>query len=118
MATRRARDRVRVVSAELKDKLDEYVARFGGVVRVFHKKHRQGLIRAKLDGARMATGEVVVYLDAHSEANVGWLEPLLQRVKDSRTSIVCPVIDHISAETFAYSGDSSLTAIGSFWWSA
>lgn len=57
---------------ELKDHLDEYIRRFNGLVRVIRKNIRHGLIRAKLAGAREATGEVVVFLDSHCEANAGW----------------------------------------------
>jgi len=57
---------------ELKGKLDRYIERFDGKVRVVRKSERQGLIRAKLVGAKEARGEVVVFLDSHCEANEGW----------------------------------------------
>ncbi|KAI6215525.1 Polypeptide N-acetylgalactosaminyltransferase [Aphelenchoides besseyi] len=102
---------------ELKSKLDSYILRFGGLVRLVRKKQRLGLIRAKLEGAKEAKGEVVVFLDSHCEANNGWLEPILQRIKDERTAVVCPIIDFISAESMAYSGDRSVGSVGGFWWS-
>lgn len=37
------------------------------------------------------------------EASRGWIEPVLQRIKDDRTVVVCPVIDFIDAETMRYS---------------
>lgn len=77
---------------ELKDQLDDYVARFDGLVRIVRRRQRLGLIRAKLEGARVAVGEIVVFLDSHCEANVGWLEPLVARIKESPSSIVCPII--------------------------
>ncbi|KAI6220092.1 hypothetical protein M3Y99_01620800 [Aphelenchoides fujianensis] len=43
-------------------------------------------------------------------------EPILQRIKDERTAVVCPIIDFISAETLAYSGDQSVGSVGGFWW--
>uniref|UniRef100_A0A914D7F1 Polypeptide N-acetylgalactosaminyltransferase n=1 Tax=Acrobeloides nanus TaxID=290746 RepID=A0A914D7F1_9BILA len=102
---------------ELKGKLDKYIERFDGKVRLIRKKERHGLIRAKLAGANEATGEVVVFLDSHCEANEGWLEPLLHRIKEKKTAVICPVIDHISAETMAYSGGSHVGSVGGFWWS-
>uniref|UniRef100_A0A9J2Q6E2 Polypeptide N-acetylgalactosaminyltransferase n=1 Tax=Ascaris lumbricoides TaxID=6252 RepID=A0A9J2Q6E2_ASCLU len=102
---------------ELKGKLDEYIKRFGGIVKLIRKKERHGLIRAKLAGAHEATGEVIVFLDSHCEANEGWLEPLLARIKEKRTAVLCPIIDYISAETMQYSGDANVNAVGGFWWS-
>lgn len=60
------------ISEELKGKLDSYIERFGGIVHLLRLKERQGLIRAKLEGAKAATGEVIIFLDSHCEANQGW----------------------------------------------
>lgn len=64
---------------------------------------RLGLIRARLAGARLAKGDVLLFLDAHCEGVVGWLEPLLQRIKESPTSVLVPIIDVIDAKDFHYS---------------
>ena len=64
---------------------------------------RLGLIRARLAGARLAKGDVLMFLDAHCECVVQWLEPLLQRIKESRTSVLVPIIDVIEAKNFYYS---------------
>uniref|UniRef100_A0A0K0G1V2 Polypeptide N-acetylgalactosaminyltransferase n=1 Tax=Strongyloides venezuelensis TaxID=75913 RepID=A0A0K0G1V2_STRVS len=102
---------------ELKEKLEEYIKRFGGVVKVIRAKERMGLIRAKIAGAEHATGEVVVFLDSHCEANAGWLEPIVERISQNRKAIVCPTIDHISANSMAYSGSSDVSSVGGFRWS-
>lgn len=64
---------------------------------------RLGLIRARLAGARIARGDVLVFLDAHCECIVDWLLPMLQRIKDSPTSVLVPIIDVIDADDFHYS---------------
>ena len=43
-----------------------------GIVKVLKKSERIGLIRARLEGARLATGDVLVFLDAHIEVLDGW----------------------------------------------
>lgn len=64
---------------------------------------RLGLIRARLAGARLARGDVLVFLDAHCEAVVGWIEPILARIKESHNSVLVPIIDVIDAKDFHYS---------------
>lgn len=79
---------------------------------------RLGLIRARLAGARIATGDVLIFLDAHCEANIGWCEPLLQRIKDSRRSVLVPIIDVIDAKDFRYSTNGYKSfQVGGFQWS-
>lgn len=51
----------------------------------------------------MAKGDVLVFLDAHCEANIGWIEPLLERIKESHKSVLVPIIDVIDAKDFHYS---------------
>ena len=44
------------------------------------------------------------------------IEPLLQRIKEKRSAIVCPVIDSISDNNIQYMGGFA-GGIGTFWWS-
>ncbi|XP_061734984.1 polypeptide N-acetylgalactosaminyltransferase 5 isoform X2 [Nerophis ophidion] len=85
----------------LKDALDKYMSQFPKV-RIIRLKERQGLIRARLAGAAVAKGEVLTFLDSHVECNVGWLEPLLERVYMDRRKVPCPVIDVISDQDLSY----------------
>ena len=41
------------------------------MVKIVREKERVGLIRARLTGARHATGEVLTYLDSHCECTTG-----------------------------------------------
>ncbi|KAK7871235.1 hypothetical protein R5R35_001094 [Gryllus longicercus] len=82
--------------------LEEHCARLPVATRVLRTGRREGLVRSRLLGARAARGQVLVFLDAHCECTKGWLEPLLARVGEDRTRVVCPVIDIISDDTLAY----------------
>ncbi|XP_011186327.2 polypeptide N-acetylgalactosaminyltransferase 1 [Zeugodacus cucurbitae] len=105
---------------ELHGKLDYYISTRipNGKVKVLRLKNRLGLIRARLAGARIATGDVLIFLDAHCEANIGWCEPLLQRIKESRTSVLVPIIDVIDSKDFQYSTNGYKSfQVGGFEWS-
>eukprot|EP00039_Didymoeca_costata_P019929 m.339440 g.339440 ORF g.339440 m.339440 type:complete len:491 (-) comp18806_c0_seq1:54-1526(-) len=71
-------------------------------VRVLRIKERGGLIRAKVVAAKEATGDVLLFLDSHCEANDGWLEPLLDAVKRDRTTVAMPIIDAVQFETWEW----------------
>lgn len=62
-----------------------------------------GLIRARLAGARLAKGDVLVFLDAHCECVTHWLEPLLERIREAPNAVLVPIIDVIEAKNFYYS---------------
>lgn len=61
----------------LHDELDRYVAEHLPKVRIVRLPERSGLIIARLAGAKVATGDVLLFLDSHTEANTNWLPPLL-----------------------------------------
>lgn len=61
----------------LKAKLDLYVAEHLPLVRIVRLPKREGLIIARMEGARLATSDVLIFLDSHVEANTNWLPPLL-----------------------------------------
>ncbi|XP_057371576.1 polypeptide N-acetylgalactosaminyltransferase 1-like [Daphnia carinata] len=81
--------------------LEDHVSKLAVTVMVLRSDKRIGLVRARLMGARKATGDVLTFLDAHCETTVGWLEPLLYRIKMNPNSAVCPIIDIISDDSFA-----------------
>lgn len=55
-------------------------------------------------------------MDSHCEVNIGWLEPLLDRLSVNPTTAVSPVIDVIDSKTFDYK-PSSTKLKGGFDWS-
>ncbi|XP_046609042.1 N-acetylgalactosaminyltransferase 7 [Neodiprion virginianus] len=86
----------------LKGDLESYVERWDGKVRLIRNHERQGLIRTRSRGAREATGEVIVFLDAHCEVNTNWLPPLLAPIYVNSKVMTVPVIDGIDHKTFEY----------------
>lgn len=86
-------------------------------VKIVRAPKREGLIRARLLGARYATAPVLTYLDSHCECTTGWLEPLLDRIARNSTTVVCPVIDVIDDNTMEYHyRDSGGVNVGGFDW--
>eukprot|EP00039_Didymoeca_costata_P003154 m.65547 g.65547 ORF g.65547 m.65547 type:complete len:611 (+) comp11743_c0_seq3:67-1899(+) len=63
---------------------------------------RKGLMAARSEGARIATAEVVTFLDSHIEVNEKWVEPMLARIKEDRKHVVMPIIDSIEPDVFDY----------------
>uniref|UniRef100_A0A1B0FIL3 Polypeptide N-acetylgalactosaminyltransferase n=1 Tax=Glossina morsitans morsitans TaxID=37546 RepID=A0A1B0FIL3_GLOMM len=86
----------------LKRQLENYIKVLSVPTRLFRMASRSGLVSARLMGAQHARGDVLVFLDAHCECSRGWMEPLLQRIKESPKSVICPVIDIISDDNFSY----------------
>ncbi|KAK1173095.1 polypeptide N-acetylgalactosaminyltransferase 12 [Acipenser oxyrinchus oxyrinchus] len=99
----------------LKQPLEEYISSLRKV-RLVRARKREGLVRARLLGASIATGDVLTFLDCHCESHEGWLEPLLERIKEEETAVVCPVIDVIDWNTFQYLGNPGEPQIGGFDW--
>ncbi|KAK0078663.1 hypothetical protein PV325_002222 [Microctonus aethiopoides] len=102
-------------SDELHEDVKKYINKnFNGKVKFFKTERREGLIRARMFGARKATGSALIFLDSHIEVNRMWIEPLLERIVESRTIVGMPVIDMINPDTFQYT--ASPLVRGGFNW--
>ncbi|XP_063087838.1 polypeptide N-acetylgalactosaminyltransferase 1 isoform X2 [Cavia porcellus] len=84
----------------LKRPLESYVKKLKVPVHVIRMEQRSGLIRARLKGAAVSKGQVITFLDAHCECTVGWLEPLLARIKHDRTPTMAGGLFSIDRDYF------------------
>ncbi|KAG8122731.1 hypothetical protein E2320_018154 [Naja naja] len=86
---------------ELKAPLEEYVnKRYPGLVKVVRNQKREGLIRARIEGWKVASGHITGFFDAHVEFTAGWAEPVLSRIQENHKRVILPSIDNIKQDTF------------------
>lgn len=85
-------------------------------IKFIRNDKREGLIRSRNIGAKLAVGHFLVFLDSHCEVNVGWLEPLIQHAEEYQGAVVSPILDVIDWQSLQYrSGSNKLK--GGFDWS-
>lgn len=85
----------------MKEPLDAAIANLTKT-RIIRLPKREGLIRTRVAGARVAKGEILIFLDSHIEVNTNWLPPLIEPIAINYKASVCPFIDIIKWENFAY----------------
>jgi polypeptide N-acetylgalactosaminyltransferase len=78
----------------MQEPLHQYISQLPKV-KIVRLEKREGLIRARLRGAAVAQGAVLTFLDSHCECMEGWIEPLLDRIRQNSTNVVCPVIGKV-----------------------
>jgi polypeptide N-acetylgalactosaminyltransferase len=87
----------------LNSSFDAYVAEhFKGIGRVLHLKERVGLIQARMAGARVATSDVLLFSDAHTEATINYLPPLLDPISENYRVCTVPIEDALDVHTLEY----------------
>ena len=102
--------------SELYEPLEKYIEEnFKGKVKLFHNSERLGLIVTRLEGAKRATGDVIVFLDSHIEVTTNWLVPLLDPIEANRKVATVPVIDRIDAKNLQYESFSDASNGGFNW---
>lgn len=86
----------------LRAPLDAWLKEHVPITQVIRLPTRVGLIIARQEGCKAATGDVIVVLDSHCEVMFNWLPPLLDPIVGNYRTAVCPLIDVINRDTFAY----------------
>ncbi|XP_074484560.1 N-acetylgalactosaminyltransferase 7 isoform X3 [Sebastes fasciatus] len=85
----------------LKERLEEYIKQWNGLVKLFRNEKREGLIQARSIGAQKATkGQVLIYLDAHCEVGVNWYAPLVAPISKDRSPAMAGGLFAIEREYF------------------
>ncbi|XP_017075203.1 putative polypeptide N-acetylgalactosaminyltransferase 10 [Drosophila eugracilis] len=95
--------------------LEDFVAPHSKLIKILRLTGRHGLSKARVEGAKIATCQVLVFLDSHIEVNTNWLPPLLEPIVVNRNIVTGPILDKISDKTFEYTKSNSLTRSGFNW---
>jgi len=87
------------------DDANEATTSYADILRRLHPKvkvhsnaERQGLTKAKVTGTEHTTAPVIVFMEPHCIANKQWVEPLLERLLQSRKRVVVPAIDDLDED--------------------
>lgn len=89
----------------LQTKLESVVAQTGpGLIRSFHRNTHDGIVGARIRGAREAKYDVLLFLDSHCETTPGWLEPLVSRIHEDPTRVVIPSVRSMSLDELEIDG--------------
>jgi len=76
----------------------ELLERLG--VKIVRHERPQGLIRAKSAGAKVTTGDVLVFFDCHVVPQPGWHTAFLEAMRASYRRIVVPSITDLDIDTW------------------
>ncbi|KAF6036486.1 hypothetical protein EB796_005210 [Bugula neritina] len=86
----------------MKAPLTAYFHELSPVIKILRLVKKAHLIKARMAGAAVARGEVLLFQDGHTEANEGWAEPVLDYIRQHRNSIVQPTVDTVDQWTIEY----------------
>ncbi|CAE7030114.1 GALNT14 [Symbiodinium natans] len=70
------------------------------LVKLLRHESRRGLIKSKTEGGNSATGDVIMFLDAHVRPVPGWHAPLLRHIGQNYKRVVVPLIPILNADTW------------------
>lgn len=70
-------------------------------VTILDMDKRAGVIWSRLAGARYASGDVLFFLDCHTEVGYNYLPPLIEPISYNYRAVVTPTLDIIDRNNFA-----------------
>lgn len=97
------------VRGEVNETEFEELKRLGPKIKILKNEKREGVARCRMRGARIATGEVLVFVDSHIEMlSATWLQHLLVPISENPRTLAAQTLDIISDLNWSYgtgSGD-------------
>jgi polypeptide N-acetylgalactosaminyltransferase len=79
----------------------------GRKIRFVRRDVHDGIVGARVRGAKEAAFPIILFLDSHAEVCDNWLEPLVARIHEDRTRVVVPNIRGINIDDLTLiKGDS------------
>lgn len=84
------------------DKLHHHISIKGwtGIVKMIEMEEHSGVIWSRLAGARLATGDVLLFMDCHVEVGYNYLPPLLEPIAKNYRVVTVPSMDIIDKNTY------------------
>jgi len=69
-------------------------------VKIIRHEDRRGLIKSKTEGGNAASGDMIMFLDAHVKPEWNWAEPILRHMNINYKRVVVPLIPILDGETW------------------
>lgn len=87
------------------DQLDYHVTAKGwnDIIKLVEMDEQSGVIWSRLAGARVARGDVLLFLDCHVEVGYNFLPPLLEPIAKNYKTVTVPTLDIINRQTYEIS---------------
>ena len=88
----------------LYDPLKEYIDQhFPNLTfNIINLKQRQGLMKARVIGAKAAKSEFVFMMEPHCEMTYNWLPPLIEPLLNEERIVTVPIIDNVECNQLKY----------------
>eukprot|EP01053_Blabericola_migrator_P005297 Blabericola_migrator_1__5296@NODE_2719_length_2427_cov_179_636017_g1702_i0_p1_GENE_NODE_2719_length_2427_cov_179_636017_g1702_i0NODE_2719_length_2427_cov_179_636017_g1702_i0_p1_ORF_typecomplete_len660_score113_08Glyco_tranf_2_3/PF13641_6/4_3e17Glycos_transf_2/PF00535_26/2_4e16Glyco_transf_7C/PF02709_14/2_8e11Ricin_B_lectin/PF00652_22/4e03Ricin_B_lectin/PF00652_22/2_5e08Glyco_tranf_2_2/PF10111_9/3_6e06CDtoxinA/PF03498_14/0_0093_NODE_2719_length_2427_cov_179_636017_g1702_i02962275 len=82
--------------------------------KLIHLTKRRGLMMARMEGTKLSTSPITVYLDSHIECSRRWLEPMLYEINKDPKTVVTPFIHSIDPDNFEFE-HGAVSVVGFTW---